>query len=116
MRVVVDCLKRRPIGQHAGDNPLRASIIDFPLRMAAPDRLLDIGRIQPPLSEARARVLGPDEAVNLHDPSLSRVTNGVHSTGALSLAAVVAAARTQTLPRGRLFGLLRDVLLRDRGE
>jgi len=76
MRVVVDRLKRRVISKHAGDQPFRPAVVDFPLRMALRDRLLDIDCIQSALSHAHARMLGPEErSISTKPAYAARLTN-----------------------------------------
>lgn len=64
--MVIDGLEGRAVSGLAAYEPFGAAVVYLPLGMSILDRPLDIGRVESALSEAPLRVLGPNEALDLH--------------------------------------------------
>lgn len=67
MRVIVDRLEGRSVGSFARDEPLRPPIVDLAVSVPIADRLLDVCGVKVTLMAPGLGVLGPDEALDLHE-------------------------------------------------
>jgi len=67
MRVIVDRLEGRSVGSFARNEPLRPPVVDLAVRVPLADRQLDVGGVKTTLTAPGLGVLGPDEALDLHE-------------------------------------------------
>lgn len=65
--MIVDRLEGRSIGSFACDKPLRPPVVDLAVGVPLADRQLDVGSVQTTLTAPGLGVLGPDEALDLHE-------------------------------------------------
>lgn len=67
MRMIVDRLEGRSVGSFARDEPLRPPVVDLAVSVPIADRLLDVCGVKMTLTAPGLGVLGPDEALDLHE-------------------------------------------------
>lgn len=67
VRVVVNRLERRSIGRLAGHEPFGAAVVGLAVDVPDADRLLDVRSAEATLAKPHLGMIGPDEALDLHD-------------------------------------------------
>src|ERR1700712_5315839 len=70
VRVVVDGLEGLSVGRLSAHEPFRAPVVDLAVDVPIADSLPDIGGGEPTLAREHLGVFGPNEAFDLHGPSL----------------------------------------------